>query len=132
MNITMCIGNLTRAPELRTAQTANGAKSVCSFTIAVNKRGNRDAVTFYDVSAWGTLGENCAKYLSKGRKAFVRGEVGCHTYTAHDGTTKATMRINADEVEFLGSAARSDADDSGAPAPAPAAAMPVIVDDLPF
>ena len=42
MNKIILIGNLTRDPELRSVNTANGPTSVCSFTIAVNRRGRRD------------------------------------------------------------------------------------------
>ena len=74
----MIIGNLTRDPELRTTQ--NG-KTVCSFSVAVNRRGRRDAqgnqpeADFFRVTAWRALGENCAKFLSKGRKVAVTGSV---------------------------------------------------------
>ena len=75
MNRLTIIGNLTAEPELRS--TPNG-KSVCNFTVAVNRRnkieGQPDA-DFFRVSAWNQLGENCAKYLAKGRKVCVVGAV---------------------------------------------------------
>ena len=72
MNRLTIIGNLTHDPELRTTPSGD---SVCSFSVAVNRRGRRDAqgnqneqTDFFRVSAWRQLGENCAKYLAKGRK----------------------------------------------------------------
>ena len=92
------IGNLTRDPELRS--TPNGIP-VCTFTIAVNGRKSDEASTFFRVTAWRQLGENCNRYLTKGKKVFVSGPVSVSTYTAKDGTTRASMEITADDVEFL-------------------------------
>ena len=102
MNKLTIIGNLTRDPELRT--TSSGA-NVCDFTVAVNRRetdsnGNQLA-DFFRVSAWRQLGENCAKFLAKGRKVCVVGPVSVRTYTTKDGETKASMEITAQDVEFL-------------------------------
>lgn len=97
------IGNLTRDPELRT--TTSGV-NVCSFTVAVNRRNSRDGepqADYFEVTAWRERGEICAKYLAKGRKVCVIGAVSVTTYTGNDGTTRAKMRVTADEVEFLSS-----------------------------
>ena len=97
------IGNITRDPELRT--TPNGV-NVCSFSVAVKKKNRRDGepeADFFDVSAWRERGEMCAKYLSKGSKVCVIGPVSVETYTGNDGTTRAKLKVNADEVEFLSS-----------------------------
>ena len=120
MNKLTIIGNLTRDPELRT--TATGV-NVCDFTVAVNRRQRRDAqnngqpeADFFRVSAWRQLGENCAKYLAKGRKVAVVGSVSVRTYQANDGTTRATLEVNATDVEFLSS--RNDGEAGGYSAPA--------------
>lgn len=102
MNKVFIVGNLTRDPELRTTQAG---VSVCSFTVAVNKRLSAEAkhpeADYFRVTAWRGLGENCAKFLAKGRKVCVVGAVGVSTYQAKDGTTKATLEVTADDVEFL-------------------------------
>ena len=142
MNKIILIGNLTRDPELRT--TPNGI-TVCDFTIAVNRRkygqqaqqdGN-DA-DFFRITAWRQLGENCAKYLAKGRKVFVTGPLSARTYQANDGTTRVSLEVTADEVEFLSS--RNDDASAGSYAPAQHAApvaqnngfTAVETDELPF
>ena len=95
------IGNLTGDPELRTTQDG---KSVCTFTIAVNRKrkieGKPDA-DFFRVSAWNQTGENCAKYLAKGKKASVVGTVSVRTYETQSGEHRASLEVLADEVEFL-------------------------------
>ena len=102
MNKLTIIGNLTRDPELR---TTSAGVSVCSFTVAVNRR-NRNQngqaeADFFRVSAWRERGETCAKYLTKGKKVCVIGSVSVKTYQANDGTTKASLEVTADDVKFL-------------------------------
>lgn len=137
MNKYEFIGRLTRDPELHNVSSADGSASrqVCNFSVAVNERyNNKKYVTYVEVSAWGKLGETCAKYLTKGREVSVSGRPSARAYTGNDGTLKASLAVSAATVEFL--SARPAADAS---APAPnyeAAAAPVImeVDDgiLPF
>lgn len=101
MNKLILIGNLTRDPEQRT--TPNGV-TVCNFTLAVNRRGKpgqEQVADYFRVTAWRQLGENCAKYLAKGRKAFVSGPVSVSTYQAQDGSTRAQLEVTAEDVEFL-------------------------------
>lgn len=101
MNKLTIIGNLTREPELR---TTSAGINVCSFTVAVNRRkrqGEQQEADFFNVSAWRERGEQCAKYLSKGRKVCVIGPVSVRTYQANDGSTRAQLEVTADEVEFL-------------------------------
>ena len=147
MNKIILIGNLTRDPELRT--TPNGY-TVCDFTIAVNNRNGRrqqdgaqpqqDDAQFFRVTAWRQLGENCAKYLAKGRKVFVSGPLTARTYQGNDGTTRVSLEVTADDVEFLTSRNEAQAMGGGY-APAPGAPAPtaqssgftaVETDELPF
>jgi single-strand DNA-binding protein len=100
MNKLTIIGNLTKDPEKRT--TTSGV-NVCSFSVAVNKPkrdGQDQGADFFRVTAWRGLADICAKYLAKGRKVAVVGSVSLHTYQSN-GETKASMEVNADDVEFL-------------------------------
>lgn len=112
MNKIILIGNLVRDPELRT--TSSGI-NVCDFTIAVNRRGRQQEgqpeADFFRISAWRQLGENCAKYLAKGRKVFVSGPLSARTFQRADGTTGVSLEVTADDVEFLSS--RGDGESSG-------------------
>ena len=139
MNKLTIIGNLTRDPELRT--TSSGI-NVCTFTVAVNRRrsanNGQPEADFFRVSAWRQLGENCQRYLAKGRKVAVVGSVSVSTYTANDGTTRASLEVTADDVEFL-SSRNEDAGYAPAAPSQPAPAAPAMngfeeVDDedLPF
>ena len=143
MNKIILIGNLTRDPELRT--TPNGI-TVCNFDIAVNDRrgrnqqnGQQEQTQYFRITVWRQLGETCQRYLSKGRKVYVSGPLTARTYQANDGTTRVSLEVTADDVEFLSS--RNDDVAGGytapaAPAPAPMAQSSgftaVETDELPF
>ena len=133
MNRLTIIGNLTRDPELRTTQSGI---SVCSFTVAVNRRRHAEGqpeADFFKVSAWRQLGENCAKWLIKGRKVCVVGPVSVSTYQANDGTTRAQMEVTADDVEFLSSAGQEPAQEAPQQqAQAAGGFTAVETDELPF
>ena len=103
MNQLNIIGGLTRDPESRTTQSG---KQVCTFTVGVNRRNDREKSDFFRVNAWGELGNNCAKYLSKGKRVRVTGSVSLSTYTAQDGITRANLEVLAQDVEFLSPASQ--------------------------
>lgn len=102
MNRVFQVGNLTKDPEVRS--TGSGI-SVCSFRIAVQRRftgqDGQKVSDFFDVVAWRTLADNCGKYLSKGSKVAVVGELQTRTYDAKVGSKRYVTEIVADEVEFL-------------------------------
>lgn len=139
MNKITLIGNLTHDPEVRS--TPNGV-TVCTFTIAVNRRfaqqGGEKATDYFRINAWRQLGENCARYLAKGRKVAVAGELQARTYEGKDGATRMSLDVSADEVEFL--TPRSQDEGSGYSAPRQNNAAPqdlagftdIQSDDIPF
>lgn len=101
MNKLMIIGNVCNNPETRTTPAG---KTVCNFNVAVNRRKKKEGepdADFFRVSAWGDLGDNCQKYLVKGKKVCVVGSIGVHVYTNSKGEASANMEVLANEVEFL-------------------------------
>jgi single-strand DNA-binding protein len=132
MNKIMIIGNLTKAPELRSTQDGT---PVCGFTVAVNRQKTKNnpepGADFFNVNAWRGLGENCAKYLDKGRKVAVSGRISLRTWEK-DGKHGASLEVLAEDVEFLTS---RTADATTAPAPQidPESGFAVVEpDDLPY
>lgn len=102
MNKCILIGNLTKDPEIST--TSNGV-SVCRFTLAVTRRysnseGERDT-DFINIVAWRALADNCHKFIKKGSKVAVVGNIQSRSYDATDGTKRYVTEIVAEEVEFL-------------------------------
>lgn len=97
--ITVC-GNLTREPELRFTQ---GGKPVCSFSVASGRRYQvngewQEKTTFFDVTVWDKLGENCAASLGKGQRVVVAGRLEIEKYDDKDGNPRTSVKIIADEV----------------------------------
>jgi single-strand DNA-binding protein len=153
INRVIITGNLTRDPELRS--TSSGM-SVCSMRVACNTRRKDqstgdwvDKPNFFDVTVWGAQGENCARFLSKGRPVAIDGRLEWREWQDKEGNTRQSIDIIADAVQFLGSrddnggggngfTPRSDvpADTSDfAPAGAPAgggASSSAGDDDIPF
>ena len=143
MNKVILIGNLTRDPETRT--TSQGT-TLCSFGLAVNRRRTSEGQPdgdFFNVTAWRQLGDLCARYLSKGRKVCVVGQIQIRTYDAQDGTKRTAVDIVADDIEFLSSAQQGGdyAPHAAAPAapaapsgfsPAESGFTQVDEDELPF
>lgn len=99
------VGNLTQDPELR--QTPSGT-SVCTLRVAVNSSYKDSSgqwlekASFFDVIVWGAQGENCAKYLNKGRQVAVDGRLDQRSWEAQDGGKRSKVEVVADTVMFLG------------------------------
>ena len=132
MNKCILIGNLTKDPELTT--TSNGV-AVCRFTIAVSRRysnaeGERET-DFLNIVVWRSLGENCHKFLKKGSKVGVVGNIQNRSYDATDGSKRYITEIVAEEVEFL-STKSSDEVATKAPSEDVAKLQPIDDDGLPF
>ncbi len=109
LNRVILIGRLAQEPELR--YTPNGT-AVCNFTIAVNRKFNREEADFINVVAWRGLAENCASYLGKGRLAAVEGRLQVRSYETQEGQKRRVTEVVADDVRFLdraGTSSRTDA-----------------------
>ena len=103
MNKVILIGNLASDPELRRTQSDI---PVCTFRIAVqrrfaNQQGVREA-DFIPIVVWRQTAELCARFLTKGRKCAVVGQLQTRSYDAQDVTKRYVTEVVADEVEFLG------------------------------
>lgn len=83
LNRIQLIGNLGKDPETR--YTPSG-KKVCTFSLAVNRRWKssegevKESTDWFNIEAWGRLGEFCQEYLSKGRLVYVDGRVHTDRY----------------------------------------------------
>ena len=94
------VGNLTRDPELRFTA---GGKGVASFGVAVNRRYQvngewQEKVSFFNVTAWDTLGENAAASLTKGTRIMVTGRLEQREYETTAGEKRNVVEIVADEL----------------------------------
>ncbi len=119
------VGNLGRDPEVK----GEGNKQRTTFSIATSVKGRDDdgngveKTTWWNVVVFGKQGENCARYLAKGKSCQVIGDLEIREYTTKDGSAGRSNDVVAQKVTFLGSkgggADRSDdrAPDRGSSAP---------------
>lgn len=111
INRVVMTGNLTRDPELR---SLSSGMSVCSLRIASNTRRKGadgewgDKANYFSVTVWGAQGENCARFLSKGRPVCIDGRLEWREWQDKEGNKRESIDIVADSVQFLGGR-----DDSG-------------------
>jgi single-strand DNA-binding protein len=149
INRVVITGNLTADPELRSLPSGT---SVCKLRVACNTRRKDnstgewvDKPNYFDVTVWGAQGENCARYLSKGRPVAIDGRLEWREWESNEGQKRQGIDIIAEAVQFLSSprddgggngfTARSDIpvdtnDFATAPAGGSSSAPPD--DDIPF
>lgn len=99
-NSVTLVGNLTRDPELRFTQ---GGRPLASFGLAVNRRYQtngewQEQTSFFNVVAWGQLGENAAASLGKGARTMVTGRLEQRSYETQDGDKRSVVEVVADEI----------------------------------
>lgn len=123
MNQCQIMGRLTGDPELR--RTQNGIP-VVRFTLAVERRFQRETVDFIDVLAWRNTAEFCSKYFSKGMRVAVSGSIQTRMYEDKDGNKRKVFEVVADAVYFADG--KREAQDSDKPVPD----MMPVYEDLPF
>ena len=155
INRVVITGNLTRDPELR---STGGGTPVCSLRIASNTRRKNqttgdweDKPNYFDVTVWGAQGENCARFLAKGRPVAIDGRLEWREWQDKEGNTRQNVEIVADSVQFLGSrddvgggggngftprsdvpADTRDFEPAGTPAGGGGQSAPAADDDIPF
>ncbi|MBQ9211104.1 MAG: single-stranded DNA-binding protein [Clostridia bacterium] len=128
------IGNLTRDPEVTTV----GGYTKCTFSVAVQRqKAGQDGVKradFIPIEAWRTLGENCGKYLTKGRRVAVDCHVQTNTWETEDGKKRFSISFVADDVEFQPGGGKQQGAGEAAQGAGAAAGGFIQVDDdeLPF
>jgi single-strand DNA-binding protein len=110
MNKVFLMGRLTRDPETRYGQGANGI-AVTTFSLAVDRRFKREGdpeADFFNCTVFGKQAETAEKYLRKGIKIVVEGRIENDNYTNKEGQKVYSVRILVDGFEFAESKAASD------------------------
>ncbi len=118
-NKVILIGNMTADPELK--QTTAGV-SVCSFSIAVNRRFAKAAeaqqnVDFINIVTWRQQAEFVSRYFKKGNPILICGQLQTRSWSDSQGQKRYATEVVADEVSFVAPAAQA----GGAASPAPQA-----------
>lgn len=99
-NTVTLIGNLTRDPELR---FTTGGRGQASFGLAVSRRYQvnnewQEQTSFFNVVAWGPIGENAAASLTKGNRIVVTGRLEQRQYETKEGEKRNVVEVIADDI----------------------------------
>lgn len=129
-NKVVLVGRLTRDPEIKTTKTG---KNVCSFSLAVDKRGKDAGTNFFDCSAWEKTGDTIAKYTSKGAQILIEGRLDQRTWE-QDGQKRSKVEVIVDNFAFLSSVreASSDYAPKAPEVPDTQEEVDISIEDIPF
>ncbi len=103
MNKVILMGRLTRDPEVRYSQNANGQMAIARYSLAVDRNRKREGepdADFFNCTSFGRQAEFVEKYLHKGTKVVVTGRIQNDNYTNKDGQQVYSVQIIVEEVEF--------------------------------
>lgn len=98
MNKAILTGWLTDDVALKTVPSG---KAVCTFTLAVHKRQKKSEAIFVPIVTWDAVAQSCTKYLKKGSRVLVIGEINIRNYDDAENIKRWVTEIVADMVEFL-------------------------------
>lgn len=119
LNCVTLMGRLTADPEVRTTTTG---KSVCTFSIAVDRSfaraGEQRQTDFINIVAWENTATFISRYFAKGSMIAIQGSIQTRSYEDKNGNKRTAFEVIAREVSFCGSKA-----DTGSVAPAAAPAQ---------
>lgn len=113
MNKVIMMGRLTKDPEVRYGGSKNTA--IARYSLAVDRKVKRDGqptADFFNCTSFGKQAEFCEKYLRKGTKVVIEGELQNDNYQNKEGQTVYGMRIIVSGIEFAES--KSTSSSSGA------------------
>jgi single-strand DNA-binding protein len=103
LNRVELIGRLGRDPESHFTPTG---KKVCQFSLATSRRWKssegepREITDWFNVEAWGRLGEICQEYLKKGSLVYLEGRLQTDRYE-HEGETRFFTKVIARQMQML-------------------------------
>lgn len=116
MNKVILMGRLTREPDVRYSQNADGSMAIARYTLAVDRRRSRNSgasddqtADFIGCVAFARAAEFAEKYLHQGTKVVVTGRIQTGSYTNKDGQKVYTTDVVVEEQEFAESKAASSA-----------------------
>ena len=101
LNKVVLAGRLTADVELKT--TANGT-SVCSFTLAVNRRFQKEGqqqADFISCTAWSKTAEFIKRYFSKGSALCIAGNIQTRNWEDNNGQKRYSTEVVVDEAFFV-------------------------------
>lgn len=105
LNKAILIGNLGSDPEIR---TTTGGQQVAQFSLATNRRWTdaqgeqQERTEWHRIVVWGKLVEVVERFLRKGERLYIEGEIQYRSYEDKEGQTRYVTEINARDLMMLG------------------------------
>lgn len=131
LNKVTLIGNVGSDPEVRTVQ---GGSKVAQFSLATSRNWNDQSGAKQEKTEWhrcviwntrfSTLADVAEKYVRKGEKLYVEGEIEYRQWQDKEGQTRYTTEIKVRELILLGGRAGGAGDDDEGGPPRRSAAPP--------
>ena len=110
LNKAILIGNLGADPEIR---STNSGTRVATLSIATSRRwtnrssGQQEEKTeWHRVVCWDKLADIIERYVKKGDRVYIEGQIEYRKYEDRDGVTKWSTEIRARELIMLGGSGR--------------------------
>lgn len=98
MNKVILIGRTTSEIEIKSTQ---GGKSVCSFSLAVDRPMSKGTTDFIPCTAWNKTAELLGQYVRKGARIAVEGKLTSRQYEDKQGNKRTAYEVLVDSIEFL-------------------------------
>ena len=108
MNKFICLGRLTRDPEITTSSSGT---DIAKYAVAVERKFKREGqptADFFNCTSFGKQAEFVGKYLKKGSKVILSGSIQIDSYTSKTGEKKTSINVTVEEIEFAESKASTD------------------------
>jgi single-strand DNA-binding protein len=102
LNKVQLIGYLGKDPQTRFTPKGN---KVCTFTLAVTRRWKsegelKESTDWFNIQAWGKLGETCQEYLHKGSLVYLEGRLQTDRYE-HEGEARYITKVITSVMQML-------------------------------
>lgn len=107
VNKIILVGNLGRDPELQHTQKGRAMLKISLATSREFKSAEgepRKETSWHRATIWGKQAENCAKYLTKGSRVYIEGELRMQNWQDKEGKTRKSAEIYVEDIKFLGGA----------------------------
>ena len=98
INLVALEGRLVRDLELK---KTNSGKSVVNFTLAVNRRFQKDEADFIPCVVWDKQAEVMQQYLRKGSLIGIEGRIQQRTYQTNNGENRSVVEVVVNNFSFL-------------------------------
>lgn len=107
INVVTLMGRLTQTPELKT--TSSGIETT-SFTVAVDRRFQKDQTDFINIVAWRQSAKFITNYFKKGQMIAITGSLQVRNFTDKNGNKRTVYEVVADNISFCGGKGSPDAE----------------------